>query len=91
MERRAVTHPPPLVALREHDDDGRFLLQDHLPEVVPSFRQRTLSGDVLFGVFVSLRTHTHRQLIKPERWEQGVLSTLNQPWCAVATPPLTGM
>lgn len=56
--KQSEAHPPSLVALRQHDDDGRFLLQDHLPEVVAGLGQRTLSGDVLFIVFVSLKTQT---------------------------------
>ena len=56
--KQSEAHPPPLVALRQHDDDRRFLLQDHLPEVVAGLGQRTLSGDVLFTVFVSLKTQT---------------------------------
>lgn len=48
------THPPSFVALSEHDDDGRFLLQHHLPEIITSLRQWALSGDVLFSMFVAL-------------------------------------
>lgn len=53
-----LAHPAALVALRQHDNDGALLLQDHLPEVVTRFRQRPLSGDILCGMLVALDTHT---------------------------------
>ena len=52
---RSEPHPPPLVTLRQHHHDGRLLLKHHLPEVVPSLRQRPLGGDVLLRMFVSLK------------------------------------
>lgn len=56
-------HPPPLVALREHDDDRRFLLQNHLPEIVSGFGQRALGGNVLLTVSVALTSqHKHRDV-----------------------------
>lgn len=51
-----TSHPSPLVALSQHDDDGRLLLQNHLPEVVAGLGQRPLRGDVLPGVRVALNT-----------------------------------
>lgn len=53
--RNSLSHPPPLVALRQHHDDGRLLLKNHLPEVVAGLWKRTLGGDVLPGVFVALK------------------------------------
>lgn len=49
------THPPLLIALSEHDNNLDLLLQDHLPEVISSFRQWPLGGDVLLGRIVALK------------------------------------
>lgn len=49
------THPAPLGALSQHDHQGTFLLKNHLPEFIASLWQRTLSGNILVCVFVSLK------------------------------------
>ena len=58
-------YPAALVTLREHDNDGALLLEDHLPEVVPGLRERALRGDILPGGLVTLggeHTDTDTQL-----------------------------
>ena len=49
-----MTNPPFLHALRHHDDVVDAMLPHHPPEIVLGARQRSLRGDVLAPVVVTL-------------------------------------
>lgn len=50
-----VTHPSFLIALSEHNNNLWFLLENHLPKIIPGFWQWSLGCNVFLGWIITLK------------------------------------
>lgn len=50
-----VTYPSFLIALSEHNNNLWFLLENHLPKIIPSFWQWSLGCNVFLGWIITLK------------------------------------